>query len=96
MTLSPEERASSVVRQFLNESDHATSSLAGEGWDIVALIAQAIRQACNEKLEEAASAIDGEAAAHRAASVHAGTSDPSSSPLARAAYIARSLKDKSS
>lgn len=56
--MSPEERAKAVVDTFLRESNPETTTRSENGWDIMALIASAIREACNEKLEEAARMMD--------------------------------------
>lgn len=70
MTLSPEDRAAAVVRDYFASDLDIVNGAEGEKRTIESLIAAAIREACNEKLEEAArlyeSEIDFDAEAIRA------------------------------
>lgn len=61
MTLSAEARAAAVVRDYYATDLDVINGAEGEKRTIEALIAAAIREACNEKLEEAALYCDGEA-----------------------------------
>lgn len=53
MTLSAEARAAAVVRDYYATDLDVINGAEGEKRTIEALIAKAIREACNEKLEEA-------------------------------------------
>lgn len=52
--MSPEARAAAVVRAYYATDLDVINGAEGEKLTIEALIAAAIREACNEKLEEAA------------------------------------------
>jgi hypothetical protein len=93
MTLSPDERARALLDALL---DAGTIEQLGRA-DPVPIIADAIRQACNEKLEEAASAalkaLGGPA--HTYVSENADIYRAQDHALAVAAERIRSLKDTS-
>jgi hypothetical protein len=87
MTLSPEERAKAYVRDWSKEP--VTGDFIA---DVEALVAKAIREACNEKLEEAALYCDEEAKTPSSTGPKASGRREAGRRLGR---VFRALKDKS-
>ncbi len=85
MTISSSERAQSVIRQYLDQCDNLLGP-DGKTPLLEYLVEQAIREACNEKLEEAAQVCERRALANNDGVAPNGT-------CLNDAFAIRSIKD---